>query len=229
MRKEVLIIVFLFVFSAGVLAQNSDVSDDVDSFIKNFVEKSGVAKKSEISGVREINQIDLPEDVEIKEIDENKVGIYEVNYSIFNESKKIFVVTYASTQLPKKQSQVKNIQNLFFGFAGDLKESSFLESSNGVLLNANKGYVMLRKGSITGISTSLDLSGDGKVFVSVFKNGIDTGFGNVISANNLETIDYDLQSEGVVTYTPGDIISVYVWQSGKVSWGNVVTVVESTS
>jgi hypothetical protein len=242
MKKEVVLIViglFLLV-SAGVLAQTIseeqtgsedeiDIDADTEEYIKDFVNKGNIAKQEEVNKVSQINQSKLPQDVEIKNIEENKVGIYEVNYTKEGQQKKVFVVTYATSQLKVKETAItKNVQNMYFGFTGISSKDSYLETG-GVSLNGEKGYVMLREGSITGISTSLDLSGSGKVFISVFKNGENTGFHNLIDTENSKKIDFDLQSEEIVSYSPGDVISVYVETSGNVNWGNVVTTVETTS
>jgi hypothetical protein len=246
MKKEVLLLILvgLFIFTAGVLAQEANGLDDdasneetedpalAEEYVRGFVEKSDFAKKGEVNTVSVVNQSELPEDIQIKEIDENNVGIFEVNYTDkeIGDSKKIFVVTYAAKTFKKKEQVItKNIQNLFFGIANEQAISSYLETANGVQTGENTGYVMLRSGSITGISTTLELSGNGKLFIRVYKNGEDTGFHNLITSEGEGTIDFDLQSEGIVNYKPGDVISVYVQQSGTVAWKNVVTTVETTS
>ena len=231
MKKEVIIVLaLLFVFSAGVLAQTTSnpISKGVGDFVDDFVEGTGIADE-EVDAVSQVNQSDLPEEVDLKNIGENKVGIYEVNYTENNEQKQIFVVTYAASQLPKKEvSSTKNIQSLHFGYNGFSDSASYLETSIGVSLSEDKGYVMLRPGSVTGISTSLDVNGQGIIEIKVYKNGQDTGFSNIISSDGTGKIDYDLQSEGITDYAPGDLISVYI-ESSDVSWGNAITMVETTS
>ena len=239
MKKEVVIILaLLFVLSAGVLAQtisdensntiSKSISENVEEFIKEFVEKTGVANQEEVQSINEINQSNLPKDIEIKNVNENRIGIFEVNYTNNNESKKVFIVTYSTLQLPKKEFSMKNIQYLNFGYSKTSKESSYIETSAGVALSDENGYVMLRTGSITGISTSLDIEGKGKVNIKIYKNGEDTGFSNMISTLDKRKIDYDVQSENIIEYNPGDVISVYVEKTGNVKWGNVVTIVETT-
>ena len=233
MKKEVFLVLGLFfLVSAGVFAQTLSfgINEEVEEFIKGFVEDSGVINAENIQNIERVNQSELPDNVQIKDLDENKVGIFEVNYTDENETKTVFVVTYATSEFIKKEIAItKNIQNIYFGFSGTSDDSAFLESGTGVSLDEGRGYVMLRKGSITGISTSLDISGKGKVFVSVYKNGLNTGFHNLISTEDNGRIDYDLQSEDIISYNAGDVISVYVEQSGNVNWGNVVTIVETTS
>ncbi len=232
MKKEgVILLVFVLVISAGlVIAQtvSEGLSKDEENYVKDFVNKSGI-NDNEITNIDKIDQNQLPDDVDIKRIDENKVGIFQVNFTKDNVNKNVFVITYASNEFKKVQSS-KNIQTLYFGYSGISSESSYLESSGGVKLNENIGYVMMRAGSITGISSSLEIpEGEGEVYIRVYKNGKDTGFGNLISSSDSKKVDLDSQSEEVLNYLPGDIISVYVERSGNIKWGNTVTSVELTS
>lgn len=232
MKKEVfLVLVLFFLVSASVVAQtSSNIEEEVEEFVKSFVGDTSLIDEEDIRDIRQINQSELPDNIDIKDIDENSIGIFEVDYIEGNSTKSIFVVTYATSDFKKKEIAItKNIQSLYFGFSGVSNEDSFLESSTGVLLNENKGYVMLRSGSVTGISTSLDLSGNGKIFINVYKNGLNTGFHNLISSEDNEKIDYDLQSDNIITYNAGDILSVRIEVSGNVEWGGVVTIMETTS
>ena len=232
MKKEVaVILIFLIFISAGAFAEtvsNGAVSQEISSYVESFIQGQGIAK-NEIKEIKKIDQSNLPDEVDIKKIDENKVGIYEVNYTQNNASKKIFVVTYSTEQFKKEEISSKNIQYLNFGYSGASSGSGYLKSATGVVTSQNNGYVMMRKGSVTGISTSMGIGGTGKVIISVYKNGQDTGFSNVIEQNDAEKIDYDLQSENVVTYDAGDIISVYIESIGDVQWSDIITMVETTS
>ncbi|MAG07214.1 hypothetical protein CMI46_00150 [Candidatus Pacearchaeota archaeon] len=234
MKREVLLLVLvgLFIFTAGVLAQEVGEVSLKEEFVEEFVEDTNFVDSGEVNSVAQINQSELPEDIQIQDIEENSIGIFEVNFteSDTQEEKKVFVVTYATNDFKKKAVAItKNVQNLFFGMAESQVISAYLETANGVQTGEDSGYVMMRDGSVTGISTTLEVSGKGKLFISVYKNGEDTGFHNLISTDGDGEIDFDLQSEDVVKYRPGDVISVYVRQSGEVSWNNVVTMVETTS
>jgi len=228
MKKEVFLVLgVIFLITAGAFAETiSDgaVSKEVEDYIKAFVSSDGINSEN-IKGIKKIDQSNLPPEVEIKKIDKNKVGIYEVNYSEENVSKKVFVVTYSSDELAKEIG-TKNIQNYNFGYVGKIKKPDYLNSAGGVKTGKDAGYVMIREGSITGISTSLEISGSGKLYVKVYKNGEDTGFANVVSSSDVRKIDYDLQSEEVVTFEAGDVLSVYVEPIGEVTWGEVTTIVE---
>ncbi|HLD98426.1 MAG TPA: hypothetical protein VI815_03805 [Candidatus Nanoarchaeia archaeon] len=232
MRKEVVIfLILILAVSAGAFAQSiseNDIGQNVEDYIKGFIKNDGI-KSEHVNKIKKIDPNQLPAEVDIQEISDNYVGIYEVNYSTGNESKKVFVVTYSSDNLDSK-TEIKNIQYLSFGISGSINSSTYLESSVGVKTSGEVGYVMMRSGSITGISTSLEIySGDGELEIRVYKNGKDTGFNNLISSDGKRKVDYDLQSEEIVNYNAGDVISVYVYQNGELNWGNVVTLIESTS
>jgi len=229
-KKEVVIFVLVLLVSVGVFAEtvsDGGVSAEVSQYVEGFLEKGG-SVDVQVDGIVEIDQEDLPDEVEIKEINPNNIGIYQVNYTEEQEAKKVFLVTYTTNEFREKAVAVKNVQYLDFGFAGSSTESGYLETSTGVGTGAETGYVMMRPGSITGISTTLTLEGEGKVNIAVYKNGKDTGFGNDISSDDKKTLDYDLQSEDIVDYVAGDVISVYI-MSENVNWSEVVTLVETTS
>jgi hypothetical protein len=232
MKKSLGIIFVLFILvSAGAFAQevaqvSVEVSEDVSNYIDEFLEKGGVAKE-QTKEIKQIDQEDLPDKVDIKEINENKIGIYSVNYTQDNAPKNVYVVTYSTNKF-KKTPSLKNVQYFNFGYADSSNVASYLDSSTGVATGADRGYVMMRPGSITGLSSSLDLSGEGYVLIKVYINGEDTGFENRISTNEGQKKDYDLQSEEIIEYVPGDVLSVYVQTSGNVTWSNVISMVETT-
>jgi len=89
----------------------------------------------------------------------------------------------------------------------------------------------MRSGSITGISTSLEITkADTKyVEIIIYKNGEAINFGNVIpvSSKGMEK-DYDIQSLDIVTFEPGDIISVYA-KTNKNKIRDAITLIEITT
>jgi len=91
-----------------------------------------------------------------------------------------------------------------------------MESATGVVGSLEKGYVMMRKGSITGISTNLEaVEGEGSVEIIIYKNGKRVNFGNEFVVSNSEIKkDYDTQSKGIIEFEPGDVLSLYVKISG---------------
>ena len=92
---------------------------------------------------------------------------------------------------------------------------------------------MLRSGSITGISTSLEVlkDADGEnIEIVIYKNGVEAGFRNIIPANSEGTkTDYDTQSYDIVNFNPGDVVSVYARAGNNIFFENVITSVEITS
>ena len=89
---------------------------------------------------------------------------------------------------------------------------------------------MLRKGSITGISTNLEtVKGEGEIQIIIYKNGKEIGFRNSIDvfSNGIKK-DYDIQSREIVTFNGGDIISVQVnsRNNANITWKAVITIVE---
>lgn len=234
MKKEAIIALGLIILIAGAFAQTasqeeSPIANEVSNYIKLFVEKEGI-KESQIINISQVNLNNLPDEIEIKNIETNNIGLYKINYAGKNVSKKVFLVTYSTNELKKKTDYItKNIQSFVFGHSKESSSSEYLEIA-GVQSGEKIGYVMMHSGSITGISTSLEITGGtGKLFIEVYKNGKDTSFGNIISPANSNKIDYALQSEDIIAYEPGDIISVYIHNTGDVTWKNAVVNIEATS
>ncbi|MBI2629172.1 hypothetical protein HYW74_03745 [Candidatus Pacearchaeota archaeon] len=232
MRKGMIFAIgMIFLVTAGVFAQSissSDISGEISNYIKGFVNEEGI-KEEQIKNITQIDPNNLPEEVDIKKIEKNNIGIYQVNYADNKTDKKVFVVTFSSNELKKTEKETNNIQLLHFGYNENSSDSSYIDTATGVRSSEDIGYVMLRPGSITGLSTSMKIGGDGKVNIKIIKNGQDTGFSNTISSSDSKKKDYDIQSEGVISYEAGDVISVYVEVSGDINWSDVVTIVETTS
>lgn len=230
MKKEVIAFAFIFLILAGafVFAQtvsDSSVPQDVATYVKDVAQKSGVDQNS-INNITQVDQSSLPNDINIQNIDKNNVGIYEVNYSTSNNTqKKVYVITYSTPQLPQEKTST-SVQYLSFGYSGSSSDSNYLTAA-GVAVNNDNGYVMMRSGSITGISTSLGSSdGAGKIYIKVYKNGQDTGFENMIASDYSSKKTYTTQSADSVNFEPGDVISVYVQDVNGMKWGDAVTMVE---
>jgi len=231
MKKEAFIVFgLIFIISAGAFAETiseGGISQEVGKYIKGFVEKGGI-NQTQVQSITEVDKNTLPNDIDIKKIEDNRVGIYKVDYTEQGSQKKVYVVTYSAEEF-KATTSMKNIQYLQFG-KSEGAASVYLDSASGVESGENNGYVMMRAGSITGISTSVIISdGDGKLSIKIYKNGQDTGFENLISSQDKKKLDYDLQSEDIITYEPGDIISVYVEQIGEINWSRMTTMVETIS
>lgn len=208
---------------------DSSVSKEVGDYIKGVLDEGN--NGNSVKNIKKVDVNNLPDDVEIKQVDKNNVGIYQVDYQDSNsDSKQVYVVTYSTDNLEAKTSG-KNVQYFSFGSNLAVSGSDYLYTSSGAKSGGDVGYVMMRPGSITGISTSLAVnSGDGNLEIKIYKNGKDTGFSNLISTQSGKKVDYDTQSEELVTYEAGDVISVYVLTSDEeINWERVVTLVETTS
>jgi hypothetical protein len=213
---------------------NEEISGEIQTYVEEFAEKKGIDTE-EINNITQVNFEDLPKEVNIENIDDTNLAIYQINYNQSSEKQNnLFVITYSVEKL-KSQGDLIISQDkrefLNFGFNGETNESTFLKSSSGVENNLEKGYIMMRSGSITGISTSLEtLSGEGNIEIVVYKNGKAIQFGNtfVVSSSEIEK-DYDVQSKDTVLFEAGDVISAYAKISEGVSLKDVNTLVEITT
>ena len=250
MKKRVFVLFAILFLAIGALAISAQVSPEVSEaianiapgeigekvsgFVEDFVSKRGVDSQ-EITGVREVDFAALPKEVNIKNVGDTNLAIYEINYSENQKDKQLYVITYSVEQL-RSQGDLIVAQDrrnfLDFGNSGVMTESGFLETSVGVETSEAKGYVMMRDGSITAISTNLEIikGNPGQVEIIVLKNGKPINFGNTFITENLGVKkDYDVQSKEIVDFKAGDVISVLVRKSGDVAWRDVITLVEITT
>jgi len=188
-----------------------------------------IKEKLKGKDVRNITQINFS-DVNIENVGDHNLAIYRVDVG---EERPIFAIT-ASDKIFQKTTVKKTYSRtiLNFGFNGEMNDSGFLKTSTGVEGDLEKGYVMMRRGSITGISTSLDVitsSISGQIEIIIYKNGKAIGFGNTLNAVSSGTErDYDIQSRDTVIFESGDIISVYAKAQGNLAWKDVITMIEIT-
>jgi len=223
-----LIGIFLVVLAVGVFAETIG-STNVQDVVADIAQKKGI-DKSEIKDIKEVDFENLPNEIKIENLDETNLAIYEVTTYEANE-KPVYVITVSDTKFQETLKQIVQRKMLLtFGLDEQSSESIFLETSTGVKTDVQKGYVMMRAGSITGISTDLEVlenNGYSEVEIIIYKNGQEVGFRNTFSVDSLgNKKDYDVQSENVVTFEPGDIISVYAKVNGETSIKDVVTLVE---
>ena len=220
----------------GVFAASSaeGVGKEVSDFVDNFVKKRGIQSES-IKSITPVDFNALPKEVNIENVGDTNLAIYEINYSQNNKDKQVYVVTYSVEKL-KAQGDLIVAQDkrnfLDFGFSGIMRETGFLETSTGVETSEAKGYVMVRDGSITAVSTNLEIiqSNLGQIEIIVLKNGEPINFGNTLSTSNIGVKkDYDVQSKETVKFQAGDVISVVAKKTGDVTWRDVITIVEITT
>jgi hypothetical protein len=208
--------------------------ETVSTYVEEFVSKKGI-NPDKISNVSQVSFDDLPKEVNIENVNDNNLAIYEVDYNETNsEQKKMFVITYSVDKLRTQGDLiVSHDKRMFlnFGLSKEIASSEFLNTASGVEGSLEKGYIMMRKGSITGISTALDItqsSEQGPVEIIIYKNGVPIGFGNAVNSDIVGIKkDYDVQSKGVVSFEPGDVISAYVKVNGSVK--DVITLIEITT
>jgi hypothetical protein len=211
-----------------------DISEEVAKYIEVFVAKREI-EPTAINSITRINFDDLPKEVNIENVGDTNLAIYEVTYNeSLEEEQKVFVITYSVEELSAQGDLIiahDKRQFLNFGFAGEMIESGFLETATGVEGSLEKGYVMMREGSITGLSTNLEIveGGEGEIDIIIYKNGEQVGFGNTLNADVGIREDYDVQSNGVVSFEAGDVISVYVDAGDGLIWKDVITMLEITT
>jgi len=223
----VVIVVFVLVLSIGVFAEAVDIREE----IINFMEDKGVIVDG--GDIEEIDFNDLPGELDIESVDNTSVGIYQVEYG----NRSLFVVGYSGeTKSSAPKSEVRYL--LSFGSSKKIKKSGFLDMASGVEGSLDKGYVMMREGSITGISTNLNVdeskgkdddSSGGVIDIVIYKNGEEVGFRNSLGVGSSGVvIDYDSQSKGIVEFSAGDVISVYLNSNEGVSVSDITTMLEIT-
>lgn len=212
-----------------------NITDVTKGYVEKFAEKRNV-KLEDINNVTEVDFNDLPKEVNIENVNDANLAIYQVDYQEGSEERQLFVITYSTDELKAQGDLIiahDKRQFISFGISDETAGSGFLESATGVEGSLNTGYVMLRPGSITGISTNLRIvnsSSSNEMSVIVYKNGEAIVFGNDFDASGSGSQkDHDIQSNGVVTFQPGDIISAYVDAPSDASWDNVITLIEITT
>lgn len=215
-----------------------EIKDEVQKYVEKFVEKRGISA-DKITNVSEVDFETLPKEVNIENVDDSNLAIYKVDYTDeekVEQKDQIYVITYSVNELKAQGDLIvahDKRQFLHFGYSGEMNDDGFLQTVAGVEGSLEKGYIMMREGSITGISTSLDVlkaSSSGEIEVIIYKNGEPIRFDNKIDASSVDIKkDYDVQSNDVVTFEPGDVISAYVQAQGNVAWQDVITMVEITT
>lgn len=220
----VLFIVGIFLMLSGVFAQ-TDLSEELNNFIKEVAEKKGI-DKTEITNITAVDFNELPGEIKIENIDDSNIALYKIDTK---SNQSTFVITFSDKGFKKVSTQIYYTTSLLhFGIGEEMNDSVFLKTATGISGNLNKGYVMLRKGSITGISTNLEaVKGSGEIQIIIYKNNEEIGFGNLvdISTSGIKK-DYDIQSRNIVEFEPGDTISVYAKVQGEIIWKDAITIIE---
>lgn len=222
-----LIVGIVFLMVSGVFAASPSLPEDVDKFVKKIVQRKGIDIK-DIKDVRKVDFDKLPKQIDFKNIDDTNLALYEIDTG---EGEPVFVLTVSDEKFRSTVDYKRSFLN--FGFGGQMRESGFLETATGVETSLEKGYVMVRGGSITGISTNLEVvngTESGQIEIIIYKNGMAIGFGNTLNAfSSGVEIDHDIQSEGTIEFESGDVISVYAKAQGDIVWEDVITMIEITT
>ena len=227
--KKVLLglaIVFSLIMITGVIAEAGILSKDIEGVVENALKEKGLDKEK-IKEVKKVNFEELPEQIDIKNIDETNLAMYEED---IGTEKPVFVLTLSEEAfIGLTKEEVINKMLLNFGLTEQADKSQFLESAVGIKGSEEKGYVMVREGSINGISTNIEIleGSKGDIEIIIYKNKKEMGFRNIIDANTpgVKT-DYDVQPGKTIEFEPGDIISLYLQINGKVEYKDVNTLIE---
>lgn len=213
---------------------NETLGENVKEYVEKFAEKRNV-NPNKIKNISEVDFDKLPKEVNIENVGDTNLAIYQVDYEEEEntEEKQLFVITYSTEKL-KKQGDIiiahDKRQFLNFGSVGELS-SGFLQTATGIEGSLEAGYVMMREGSITGISTNLEVvnASSENIRIVVYKNGEAISFGNSLNSDSGIQKDYDVQSNDVVKFQPGDVISAYAVSEDGAVFKNVITMVEITT
>lgn len=219
-------ICMVFLLAGGVLAENLVVSENVEEFVKEVMKDKGINKEN-IKSVEKVDFADLPDEVKLENIDDTNLAMYEVDYG---EERSVFVITVSDTTFKKALKEIANKMILNFGHEGEIGGSVFLDTATGVQTSEDKGYVMMRYGSITGLSTNLEVleaTDVGEVEIIIYKNSEPVGFRNGVLVNSTGIMkDYDTISKDTITFEPGDVISVYTEVGENIIIKDVITIME---
>lgn len=196
---------------------------DIDKEVEKALEKKGIDPTQ--ANVSEVDLNNPPKEIIIENVEETNIVIYEVDYGV---DKSVFMITSSDKFTPKDSVVYKDRQLLSFGFAGSSNESVFLKTTIGVASGLNKGYVMVREGSLTAMSTNLEIiEGKGKIRLIIYKNGESVEFGNsfIVSSAGVKK-DYEIQSEKIITFEAGDVFSISLKSDNGIIWKDAITMIE---
>ena len=227
MKKVLAIFILgLIIFGASAFAQSFSQDEPVNNLVKEALKAKGVDEEK-INNVKEVDFKNLPKEINLKNIDETNLAMYEVN--VTNENKPVYIIT-ASKKLFKETVQ-KIAQKIFlnFGFDGEITKTTFLKTASGVTTSLEKGYVMTRDGSITGLSTNLEVLNDANTAIEIilYKNSEEVGFRNTIIPDSIGVYkDYDTISSNTLNFEKGDVISLKINFQGEIKVKDVISLLE---
>lgn len=217
----------IILLGASAVAQEVSLDSKAESFVRDVAAVKGVNSDS-VQGIRELNINDLPESVNLENIDSTNLAVYEIQ--VENEERPVYVIT-ASSKFFKETARIFSQKMLLnFGINGEISDDTFMRASGEIETSLTKGYVMARDGSVTAISTNLEvISGSGfePIEVVIFKDGEEVGFRNSFNLKDPSVYnDYDVISSGTLKFEKGDVISVEVKIPEGVVVRDVITLLE---
>ena len=205
-----LFLAIVIVLGATAFAQTLSPDKSVDGLVKDVAHSRGI-NESDITGVNQVNFSDLPQEVNIKNIDKTNLAMYQVNVK---GQKPVYVITASSQLFQNTIKQYAQRMLLTFGWSTSLSSPNFLNTAAGVSTDTNRGYVMPRDGAITGLTTNLNIvtrKTNDPIEVIIYKDGKEVGFRNEFHTNETGVqSDYDTMSGDILNFNKGDILSVKV-------------------
>jgi hypothetical protein len=237
MKKIFIFLIFvgILLFSGGVIAlsgsipetfsNSEELGEDISNFVKDIVKAKGI-DEDKIGNVKKVDLNDLPSNIKLENIDSTNLALYEIDSG---EGKPVYVIS-VSEDTYKKTLSSEDYKRSFLNFGtAEIIEEGFLNTATGVETSKKKGYVMTRDGSITAMSTNLDVVylGEEIVEVVILLNGEIVGFGNSLISEIGVLKDHDVISYGTVEFEAGDVISVYIKSDSQIR--DITTLVEITT
>ena len=129
-----LALVLVLVLASSVFAQSLGLSGKSKDIVDQIVENQGI-DKDKIKSVEKVDFENLPEQVDLKNIDTTNLAVYQVDYG---GDAPVFVVT-ASDELLEASESVVQIYKMFlnFGLSGESGGSFFLPRLVGWLIKTS--------------------------------------------------------------------------------------------
>lgn len=227
MKKVYSIFLALFVvLAATAFVQSLNSNSPRNSLVTNALQQRGI-NSSEIKSINQVNFKNLPNEVNINNIDKTNLALYQVNIS---GKGPVYVIT-ASDQLFKNVIK-RYSQKMFltYGFSGELASSSYLNTAAGVPTSLTQGYTMPREGSITALTTNLNIiskQSTKPIEIIIYKNGKEFGFRNTFNSNQTGAqSDYDTVSKKTINFNKGDVLSIKVIVPTNTKVQDITTLLE---
>lgn len=199
---------------------------NVDNIVRNVAVSRGV-NSSEITGINQVNFTSLPQEVNIKNIDKTNLAMYRVEV---NGSQPVYVITASSQLFENTIKQYAQKMFLTFGMPSTVSTTEFLNTAAGVQTNLEKGYVMPRDGTITGLTTNLQITkraNNEPIEIIIYKNGKEVGFRNSFNSDTLGVqSDYDTVSQNIINFNKGDVLSMKVVVPSGTQVQDITTLLE---